>query len=192
MKKLLALALTLALIAPCASAASRVNRPNLMFNGHDSQVAMNLGMGTDAMWLLPFPAMPAPLAMFEVRYSHPNEFFRWPGRQNIGVVYLQGWGSDRRDWEWNSFTMPIFYLSQDITLFQTRNWYYGTGMGIGMQLRENDRIGTKLVFSFRLFMGRAISYNWNVELFMHHFSNGSTTANNYSYNFFGVGFLRNF
>ncbi|MCL2737504.1 MAG: acyloxyacyl hydrolase [Alphaproteobacteria bacterium] len=162
-----------------------------MFGGHRNQIAINVGQGTDATWLLPLPGRRAWFAMYEFRYSQPNSFFRLPGRQNLNIAYIHGWRDDD-NWAWTDVTVPLFYWSQDAVLYSTRNWYHGGGMGVGMQLQENDRIGTKLIFAFKLFSGYRLSDTWNMELFMQHFSNGSTSDANYSYNFFGVGFVRNF
>ena len=57
---------------------------------------------------------------------------------------------------------------------------------------ENERIGTKLLFGFKLLAGYKIFDKFNTELFMQHFSNGETSVNNFSYNFLGFGISYNF
>ena len=170
-------------------AAGAENSP--FFGDYENQISLNFGHGTDAKWLLPFPGRRARFSMFDFKYSQPNNFFRLPGRQNINISYVHGWKDDSR-WNWTDISIPIFYLSEDIALYHTDKWHFGTGVGMGMQLRENDRIGTKLIFGFKTFAGYRVSDRWNMELFMQHFSNGSTSDKNYSYNFYGFGFARNF
>jgi len=173
----------------CAMPAAAGENP--FFGEYQNQISINPGHGTSAQWLLPFPGDRAHFSMFDFKYSQPNTFFRLPGRQNINVAYVHGWRDDN-NWNWTDISVPIFYLSQDVSLYHTDNWYHGTGMGIGMQLQENERVGTKLIFSFKVFSGRRLTDQWKMEFFMQHFSNGSTSENNRSYNFWGVGFAYNF
>ena len=155
-------------------------------SGHQNQISVNFGHGTDANWLLPFPGKRVHFSLYDFKYSQPNTFFRLPGRQNINIAYTHGWQNDER-WQWKDYSVPMFYLSEDVALYWTSKWYFGTGMGIGMQLQENERVGTKLIFGFKVFAGRRLSENWTMEFFMQHFSNGSTARENYSYNFYGLG-----
>ena len=189
MKKILAVLTFLLCAYHEIAAVAAMDNP--FFGEHESQISLNLGHGTDARWLLPFPGKRVQFSFADIKYSQPNMFFRMPGRQNINIAYTHGWGNDD-DWDWRKFSVPIFYLSEDVALYSIRKWYFGTGIGVGMQLKENDRIGTKLIFGFKLFAGRKIAEHWNLEIFMQHFSNGSITENNYSYNFYGCGAVYSF
>ena len=65
-------------------------------------------------------------------------------------------------------------------------------MSVGMQAQQNERLGAKLLFQFKLVGGYHINNNWALELFMHHFSNGNTAPENYSYAFYGLGVTYSF
>ena len=163
--------------------------------GQDNMVMLAAGRAAAATWLLPIgEGGMVPFGYLRASYYQPNTSFRLPGRQSVNVMQTFGWGESRhrsRDgyvWDWTGFETTFLYFQQDVALFYGRNWYTGMGMGMGMQARENERVGTKLVFSFKVFAGYAVTDSLRIEAFMHHFSNGSTQVENYSYNFMGVGF----
>ena len=96
------------------------------------------------------------------------------------------------DFLYTKFSIPIFWMSGDTALFYGENWYTGVGSGVGMQAHQNDRLGAKLLFEFRLFYGYRINEKWGIELYAQHFSNANTAEENHSYAFFGLGISRNF
>jgi len=167
---------------------------------HENKIFVGLSRGLSTGWLFPNPDdQTVPMGQFQIGYSVPNTFFHLPGRQSINGMVMLGWGTsvdhrymdetgDPMVWNWKEVaeTAQIAYFQQDVSLFWGEDWYFGTGVGIGMQRHENDRINTKLVFSFRLFAGYAITENWRVETYFQHFSNGST-GTNFSYNSIGFG-----
>ena len=68
----------------------------------------------------------------------------------------------------------------------------GMGCGVGLQARENDRLGAKLLFQFKVTFGYNITDEWATELFIQHFSNANTATENHSYAFYGLGLTHNF
>jgi hypothetical protein len=66
------------------------------------------------------------------------------------------------------------------------------GLGIGMQGQQNERIGSKLLFGFKLGAGYRITECIALELFMQHYSNGNTAPENNSYAFYGLGMTYSF
>jgi hypothetical protein len=176
-------ALLLLVIASVGSAAAGAADP--MFNGRQSQMSIATGVGTGKSGLIVPPWDFVPYFTTMAAYSQPNTVFRLPGRQNASLSKNIGKG-ESKGWDWSLLDEYIFLLSEDAFLYNTENWYYGVGMGAGMQLDYNDRIGSLLLFQFKLFVGRRITDRTNVELFYQHFSNGHITDNNHSYNFYGL------
>ena len=121
----------------------------------------------------------------------PERFFRMPARMSINVGETLGFG-EKYGWDWSEFTIPLIFLSGDTSLFSGENWYTGVGSGVGLQAQQNERLGAKLLFEFRLFYGYRINEKWNIELYAQHFSNANTAKENHSYAFFGLGVNRNF
>ncbi|MBQ3039208.1 MAG: acyloxyacyl hydrolase, partial [Alphaproteobacteria bacterium] len=70
--------------------------------------------------------------------------------------------------------------------------YTFIGFGAGFQAQQNERIGSKLIFGFKLGAGYHISECTSVEVFAHHFSNGNTAPENNSYAFYGLGITYSF
>ena len=95
-------------------------------------------------------------------------------------------------WDWTDFTIPLVLASGDVALFYGEKWYTGLGAGVGLQAQENERLGAKLLFQFKLFYGYHINKDWGIELYAQHFSNANTAEENHSYAFFGLGVIRNF
>lgn len=160
--------------------------PNPFFGDYEHQVALNVGAGVNSGFLIPPPSQFVPYTMFDLKYSIPATFFRMPARQSIGVVMNVGYG-DKYGWDWDGYTIPIALLSMDVALVSLGDFYAGAGIGAGMQLHQNERIGSKLIFGFKLFTGYKISERWRGELFVQHFSNGNCAPENHSYGFYGLG-----
>jgi hypothetical protein len=171
------------LIAASANAAVAATP---MFDGFDSQITVNSGVASEISGMIVPPWDFVPYFTTEIRYSQPNTIFRLQGRQNLSVNKNVGRGY-ANGWDWDMLDEYIFILSEDAFLYHTDNWYYGLGMGAGMQLHYNERIGSLLIFQFKIFAGRKITNRLNLELFFQHFSNGHVTDDNYSYNFYGLG-----
>jgi len=164
---------------------------NPFFGTARNQFSFNFGQGIDSGIIVPPPLRPIPFEMLHFQYSQPSTFFRLPARQNISVVQTVGLGR-KYGWDWWKCSIPIAFLSEDVVLYSTESWYYGSGIGVGMQAQQNERISSKLLFGFKLLAGYRISEEYNLELFMQHFSNGNTATDNYSYAFYGVGLAYNF
>ncbi|MBQ4070094.1 MAG: acyloxyacyl hydrolase [Alphaproteobacteria bacterium] len=164
---------------------------NPFFNGYDNQIAFNAGAGVNSGFLIPPPSQFVPYTMFEFQYSQPTTFFRLPARQSINIVMNVGYG-EKYGWHWDDFTIPMAVISEDIALFHCHDWYGFMGLGAGMQLQQNERIGSKLVFGFKLGTGYHISDQIGIEAFVQHFSNGNTAPENNSYAFYGLGITYNF
>ncbi len=164
---------------------------NPFFNGYENQVAVNFGWGVDSGFLIPAPVRWVPFMMLNVGYSQPTEFFRLPARRTLNITQTLGSGTSR-GWHWDKYTIPIVTLSEDVILAHGKNWYFYSGLAVGMQAQQNERIGSKLLFGFKLGSGYKLSECTNLELFMQHFSNGNTAPENHSYAFFGAGLTYSF
>ncbi len=174
----------------CA-AAGQAAPVNPMFGNNHHQLAFNFGYGVNSGFLIPPPTQFVPFIMLHFQYSQPTTFFKLPARQSINVVQTIGSGK-KYGWNWDKYSIPIAWLSQDVALFHGRRWYFGPGIGVGMQGKENERIGSKLVFGFKIMGGYAITDSMRAELFVQHFSNGNTAPENNSYAFYGAGFSYSF
>lgn len=185
MKKILCV-LTATLLT---SASFAENNP--FFNGYDNQFAVNFGFGVNSGFLLPPPSQFVPFNMLHVQYSQPTTFFRLSARRSLNVFQTLGHG-EKYGWQWDKYTIPIVMLTEDVSLFSGDDWYTFMGLGVGMQAQQNERIGSKLIFGFKLGAAYRISECTSVELFMQHMSNGNTAPENNSYAFYGLGLAYNF
>ena len=177
------------LFSMCACAAYADTNP--FMGDAQNQIAFYIGQGVDNGYIVPMPYHPVPFYMAQIKYSQPATFFRMPARMSINVGETLGFG-EKYGWDWSEFTIPLIFLSGDTALFSGENWYTGVGSGVGLQAQQNDRLGAKLLFEFRLFYGYRINEKWNIELYAQHFSNANTAKENHSYAFFGLGVNRNF
>ena len=158
---------------------------------YQNQFAFGAGQGFDNGILLPPPLKIVPFYILNIQYSQPTTFFSMPARQSINISQTIGMGN-KYGWNWTHFSIPIAYLSEDIALFKIDKFYMGTGAGIGLQAHQNERISSKLIFTFKVTFGYNINDRWSGELFIQHFSNANTSDENNSYAFYGFGFTRNF
>ncbi len=157
----------------------------------ENQIGINFATGVNSGFLIPPPTQFVPFTILTLQYSQPTTFFRAPARQTINIAQTFGFG-DKYGWHWDDFTIPMIYLTEDIALACTERTYFGVGAGVGLQAQQNDRIGSKLLFQFKLTAGYRINERINVELFAQHFSNANTADANHSYGFYGIGLLYNF
>lgn len=164
---------------------------NRFFNDYDNQIAINFGWGVNSGFLLPPPTQWVPFTMLSIQYSMPATFFRLPSRKSLSITQTLGFGK-KYGWHWDKYTIPIITLSQDVIFAKIKNWYFYSGLSVGMQAQQNERIGSKLLFGFKLGSGYKLSECTNLELFMQHYSNGNTAPENNSYAFFGAGLTFNF
>ncbi len=172
---------------PVFAAATR----NTFTGYYKNQIAFNFGQGIDSGFLLPPPLKPVPFYLFSLQYSQPTTFFSLPARQSLSVGQTIGFGS-KYGWDWDKYTIPMVMLSGDVRLSEYKNLYVAAGAGVGMQAQQNERLGAKLLFQFKIIAGYHLNNNWGLELFMHHFSNGNTAPQNYSYAFYGLGMTYSF
>ena len=175
---------------------------NPFFGEKQNQLSITIGQGFDSGELIAVKHLNhiAPYYMFNLQYSQPTTFFRLPARQSINLVKTIGLkdknydGGCRHgtDCEWTEYGAEIFMLSEDVSLYDINNWYFGTGMGIAIQGKENQRLDTKFLMGFRLFAGYKLNDSWSLELVMQHFSNGDTGVENNVYDFWGISAAYNF
>ena len=123
----------------------------------------------------------SPQTFLMAQYSQPMKFFRLDSRLNLNITQNIAYKSSHG---LNFFSMGV---SIDTALLQYHDWY--TGIGIGPYMRDNmDRwVDSRLVFGEKVFIGKSINKNWNIELFTIHFSNGNFTKTNKGFNFVGFG-----
>jgi len=191
MKKILAV--LFALVLPNLAMADPCILPeeNPFMGTYQQQVAFGIGQGFDTGILLPPPVRPVPFYIATFQYSQPTTFFRVPARRSLNIS--ETLGLDRKyGWEWQDYTIPMIYFTEDIALFRYNSIYAGLGAGAGLQAKQNKRIGSKLIFEFKLTFGYNFNEQWAVEFFIQHFSNANTADENNSYAFYGLGFTYNY
>ncbi len=164
---------------------------NPFMGEYKNQIAFNIGQGVNSGFLIPPPTQLVPFYILNVQYSQPTTFFKLPARQSINIAQTLGFG-ERYGWQWDKYTIPMIYLSEDIALFYGCNWYFSAGAGVGLQAQQNERLGAKLLFQFKLIGGYKINEQTTIELFIQHFSNANTATENYSYAFYGIGMTYSF
>lgn len=164
---------------------------NPFMGTYQNQMFYGIGQGFDTGILLPPPVRPVPFYIGTITYSQPTTFFRIPARRNLNISETLGLGS-KNGWDWTDYTIPIGYATEDIALFRYKRLYMGLGAGVGLQVKENKRLGAKLLFQFKVTIGVNITQEWATELFIQHFSNANTAEDNHSYAFYGLGLTHNF
>ena len=174
------------------SASAIADQSYNTFTGkYGNQIAFNIGQGIDSGFIVPPPTRFVPFYLFHLQYSQPTTFFSLPARQSINIAQTLGLGN-KYGWDWNNFTIPMIFISGDVALAEYRDFYFATGAGMGVQAQQNERLGAKLLFQFKLIGGWHVNDHWSVEIFMHHFSNANTAIENYSYAFYGMGVTYSF
>lgn len=174
-----------------AGPAVAANGRNTFTEHYKNQISFNFGQGINSGFILPPPTQFVPFNLLSLQYSQPTTFFGVPARQSLNVNQTLGYG-DKYGWHWRDYTIPMVMLSGDVRLSEYKNFYVAAGAGVGMQAQQNERLGAKLLFQFKVIAGFHIDDKWGVEMFMHHFSNGNTALENYSYAFYGLGVTYNF
>lgn len=174
-----------------ATATTAMAAENPLMGKYENQIAFHLGQGIDSGFLVPPPLRPVPFYMLHFQYSQPTTFFKIPARQSLNIGQTIGFGS-KYGWHWDKYSIPMVFISEDVVLLHGRKWYYANGVGVGLQAQQNERLGTKLLFQFKMIGGYKLNDRTNLELFMQHFSNANTARENYSYAFYGLGITYNF
>lgn len=169
----------------------RADDYNPFFGDARHQIAFNVGLGVESGFLTPPPARWVPFTEFNLQYSVPSTFFYFPARFSINATQTVGYGKGY-GWDWRDFSIPIIYLTEDVMLFDYKNAYIGAGAGAGFQIKENARIGSKFIFTLKVFIGYKFTDRMAGEIFVQHFSNGNTAPENNSYGFWGMGVTYNF
>ena len=187
MKKFFVILSLLFLSMPAMADCCAVSGKNPFMGTHQNQFGFGIGQGFDTGWLLPPPTRPVLFYIGNFTYSQPTTFFRMPARRSINISQTVGF-HERYGWEWQDYSIPMAYVSEDIPLFWYKRFYMGTGAGVGLQAKQNERLGAKLIFQFKVMFGFNINKQWTTELFIQHFSNANTADANHSYAFYGFGF----
>lgn len=165
--------------------------PNPFMGMYENQFGFGLGQGFDQGLLIPAPIDPVPFYILSVQYSQPTTFFRVPARRSINISQTIGFG-ESRGWQWDRYSIPMIYVTEDIALFRVHRFYGGIGAGVGLQAKQNDRLGAKLLFQLKISFGYNLNREWAIEAFIQHFSNANTAEQNHSYAFYGLGATYNF
>lgn len=191
MKKIF-LVLPIMLIPSITMADSCILPENNPFMGtYQQQIAFGFGQGFDTGILLPPPTRPVPFYIGTIQYSQPTTFFRVPARRSLNISETLGL-REKYGWKWQDYTIPMAYITEDIALFRYHDLYAGLGAGAGLQAKQNERIGSKLIFQFKVTIGYNFNKKWATEFFIQHFSNANTADENNSYAFYGLGFTYNY
>ncbi len=167
------------------------NAYNPFMGDYQNQIAFNVGQGVNSGFLIPPPTQWVPFTIFNFQYSQPTTFFKLPARQSINIAQTVGMG-EKYGWHWKDFSIPMIYLSEDIALYSNDCMYFSAGAGVGLQAQQNERLGAKLLFQFKLIAGYHITEQTSIEAFVQHFSNANTATENYSYAFYGLGITYSF
>ncbi|MFQ6777856.1 MAG: acyloxyacyl hydrolase [Alphaproteobacteria bacterium] len=167
------------------------NMRNPFTGTYRHQFAFGIGQGFDTGIIVPPPTRLVPFYIGTVQYSQPTTFFRIPARRSINISETLGLG-EKYGWKWQDYTIPMAYVTEDIALFRWNRLYGGVGAGVGLQAKQNKRLGAKLLFQFKITFGYNISKEWALEFFVQHFSNANTSEDNHSYAFYGLGATYNF
>lgn len=191
MKKILQVLSILFLPASAMADSCILPEVNPFMGTYQQQIAFGIGQGFDTGILLPPPVRPVPFYIFSVQYSQPTTFFRVPARRSVNISETLGLNR-KYGWEWQDYTIPMIYFTEDIALFRYHRIYAGLGAGAGLQAKQNKRIGSKLLFQFKLTFGYNFNEKWAMELFIQHFSNANTADENNSYAFYGLGITYNY
>ena len=191
MRKIFTVLPLLTLSMPAIADSCILPDKNPFMGTYQQQVGFGLGTGFDTGWLLPPPVRPVPFFIGTFTYSQPTTFFRVPARRSINISETLGL-KEKYGWQWQDYTIPMIYLTEDIAMFRYKRLYMGMGAGMGLQAQENERLGAKLIFQFKVTFGFNITKQWATELFIQHFSNANTAEENNSYAFYGAGFTYNF
>ena len=191
MRKIFTVLPLLTLSMPAIADSCILPDKNPFMGTYQQQVGFGLGTGFDTGWLLPPPVRPVPFFIGTFTYSQPTTFFRVPARRSINISETLGL-KEKYGWKWQDYTIPMIYLTEDIAMFRYKRLYMGIGAGMGLQAQENERLGAKLIFQFKVTFGFNITKQWATELFIQHFSNANTAEENNSYAFYGAGFTYNF
>ena len=181
------------LLLPMAAMADSCILPekNPFMGTYQNQIAFGAGQGFDTGILLPPPVRPVPFYIATIQYSQPTTFFRIPARRSLNVSQTIGL-HEKYGWKWQDYSIPMVYITEDIALFRYHRIYAGLGAGAGLQAHENERLGAKLIFEFKLTFGYNFNEQWATEFFIQHFSNANTADENNSYAFYGLGFTYNY
>lgn len=164
---------------------------NPFMGTYQNQIAFGIGQGFDTGILLPPPVKPVPFYIGTFQYSQPTTFFRVPARRSVNISETLGLG-EKNGWKWQDYTIPMIYFTEEVALFRYKRLYGGMGAGVGLQAKQNERLGAKLLFQFKVTFGYNINKKWAAELFIQHFSNANTAEENNSYAFYGLGLTYNF
>ena len=135
----------------------------------------------------PYKLFVDPLGSFTYLFKTEESTSKLPGEQDKPYEFSNFLGKFKGVWK-NDF----FYLTEDIAIFRYRHLYMAMGAGAGLQAKENKRLGTKLLFQFKVTFGYNFNRRWASELFIQHFSNANTADENNSYAFYGLGLTYNF
>lgn len=170
---------------------SAIASENPFMGNYKNQIGFHLGQGVNSGFLIPPPSQFVPFYLFHFQYSQPTTFFKLPARQSINIGQTLGLG-DKYGWQWDEYTIPMIFLSEDVALLHNDKFYFSAGAGVGLQAQQNERLGAKLLFQFKLIGGYHITEQTSIELFIQHFSNANTATENYSYAFYGLGVTYSF
>ena len=167
------------------------NGSNPLMRHHKNQLSFYLGQGVNSGFIIPPPTQFVPFYLLNLQYSQPATFFGLPARQTLELGQTIGF-ADKYGWHWRDYTIPMVLISGDVLLADFNKFYFTGGGGAGLQAQQNERLGAKLLFQFKLTAGWHINDKWGMEFSIKHFSNANTATENYSYAFYGLGVTYNF
>lgn len=124
-------------------------------------------------------------------YAQANRFFQLPGRLNLEIG---GFFTPPNKGGY-AYNFAILGISQDLILplfiSASGNLFIGTGIGLYIKSQVDTRVGSKVTFTERFFLGYMIK-NFSLELYWKHYSNGTLMLPNSGHDFGGLSFGYNF
>ena len=121
------------------AAFSDVPERNPFSGDYKRQVPSSIGSGVHLGFLIPPPPQFVQFSLVHFQYSLPTTFFELHARKSINVATTIGYAK-KYGWDWPEYSIPLVFLSEDVALLQGETWYFGTGLGVGMQAQQNERI----------------------------------------------------
>jgi hypothetical protein len=174
------------ILSLCACLSPAFAEKNIMFGEKINSItvygAQSTGSGTLFKLVQPGLWDINPQSLLLVQYSQPMTLFRLDSRLNLNAVQNFGYNSS------SGLSFFGMSISIDTAIFQYKDWYAGLGIGPYMRDRMDRWVESRLVFGEKVFIGKSINENWNIEIFTIHFSNGNFTEKNEGFNFAGIGF----
>lgn len=117
-------------------------------------------------------------------YAQPNRIFKLPGRINFEIGGVFSSPNQKI-----SYNFAMVGISQDLVLpiypSEFGNLFLGVGIGLYIKSEIDDRVGSKVTFGERFFLGYVFK-GFEIEIYYKHYSNGTLENPNSGHDFGGL------